>query len=93
MQLEDIKEGQEYRLTTRIGAVGYAHSDEIVYREFVDGDIVTVSKVVKNLIDPSGSEWNRTVIVSRFFEVTDEDGCDVEVSFSGFVSANYLEEV
>lgn len=92
MRVEDIVEGKEYRLTTDIGAVGYTPGDDTEFQELKAGSIVTVNKVVTDLHSING-EWPHTVIVSSGKDEYDEDEDAFEISYSGLVSANFLEEV
>ena len=92
MRVEDIVEGKEYRLTTDIGAVGYTPGDGTEFGELKAGSIVTVNKVVFDLHSSNG-KWPHTVIVSSGKDEYDEDEDAFEISYSGLVSANFLEEV
>ncbi|WPJ68542.1 hypothetical protein OMDBNIEC_00056 [Salmonella phage STP-SP5] len=92
MQLENIKEGQELRLTENVGAVGYAHTDETKFLELEEGTVVFVNKVVENLFSQFG-KWDHTVIVSVDIDAIDKDGDEVEVNYTAFVGAQYLEPV
>lgn len=92
MELQDLKEGQELRLTTNIGAVGYAHCGELQFRELEEGTVVSVNKIVEDLHLKDG-RWSHTVIVSLYEDAVDEDGEEVEISFTALVGAQYLEEL
>ncbi len=92
MRVEEIVEGKEYRLLTDIGGVGYTPGDGVEFRELKAGSIVTVNKVVFNLHSLFG-QWNHTVIVSRGDDKYDEEEDAYEISYTGLVGANFLEEV
>ena len=92
MRVEEIVEGKEYRLTTDIGAVGYTPGDGVEFRELKAGSLVTVNKVVFDLHSCNG-EWPHTVIVSSGKDEYDEDEDAYEISYTGLVGANFLEEV
>lgn len=85
MRVEEIVEGKEYRLLTDIGAVGYTPGDGTVFGELKAGSIVTVNKVVFDLHSLFG-QWKHTVIVSQGSD-------EYEISYTGLVGANFLEEV
>lgn len=88
-QYAHIKEGKQYRLTTNVGAVGYAHDSEPQYMEFGAGHVVVVNKVVEDLYHGFG-RWPHTIIVSSDEESVDDDGDEVEISFTAFVGAEFL---
>lgn len=92
MLVEEIVEGKEYRLTTAIGAVGYTPGDGTEFGELKAGSIVTVNKVVTDLHSPYG-KWHNTVIVSSGKDEYNEDEDAYEISYTGLVSPNFLEEV
>lgn len=92
MRVEEIVEGKEYRLLTDIGAVGYTPGDGVEFRELKAGSIVTVNKVVFDLHSLFG-QWKHTVIVSQGSDEYDEEEDAYEISYTGLVGANFLEEV
>lgn len=92
MLVEDIVEGKEYRLLTDIGGVGYTPGDGTEFRELKAGSIVTVNKVVFDLHTLFG-QWKHTVIVSQGGDEYDEEEDAYEISYTGLVGANFLEEV
>lgn len=92
MRVEEIVEGKEYRLLTDIGGVGYTPGDGVEFRELKAGSIVTVNKVVFDLHTLLG-QWNHTVIVSQGSDEYDEEEDACEISYTGLVGANFLEEV
>lgn len=92
MHIEEIVEGKEYRLLTDIGAVGYTPDDGTQFQELKAGTIVTVNKVVMDLHSCNGG-WPHTVIVSSGKDEYDEDEDAFEISYTGLVGANFLEEV
>lgn len=92
MRVEEIVEGKEYRLLTDIGGVGYTPGDGTEFRELKAGSIVTVNKVVFDLHSCDGP-WPHTVIISFGKDEYDEDVDAFEVSYSGLVSPDFLEEV
>lgn len=93
MLLEDIEQGKEYRLKTSIGAIGYMYGDGDPLCITIDkGTIVHVNKVVNDLWASNG-DWSHTIIVGLDADSFDNDGDEVEVNYSGLVSADYLEEV
>ena len=61
-------------------------------RELKAGSIVTVNKVVFDLHSLFG-RWNHTVIVSQGSDEYDEEEDAYEISYTGLVGANFLEEV
>lgn len=92
MRVEEIVEGKEYRLLTDIGAVGYTPGDGIEFKEMKTGSIVIVNKVVTDLYSYNG-QWPHTVIVSFGKDEYNEDEDAYEISYTGLVSPNFLEEV
>lgn len=92
MRVKEIVEGKEYRLLTDIGGVGYSPGDGVEFRELKAGSIVTVNKVVFDLHTLFG-QWNHTVIVSHGSDEYDEEEGAYEISYTGLVGANFLEEV
>lgn len=92
MRVEEIVEGKEYRLLTDIGGVGYTPGDGTEFRELKAGSIVTVNKVVFDLHTLFG-QWKHTVIVSQGSDEYDEEEDAYEISYTGLVGANFLEEV
>lgn len=92
MRVEEIVEGKEYRLLTDIGAVGYTPGDGVAFGELKAGSIVTVNKVVFDLHSLFG-QWKHTVIVSQGSDEYDEEEDAYEISYTGLVGANFLEEV
>lgn len=92
MRVEEIVEGKEYRLLTDIGGVGYTPGDGTVFGELKAGSIVTVNKVVFDLHTLFG-QWKHTVIVSQGSDEYDEEEDAYEISYTGLVGANFLEEV
>lgn len=92
MRVEEIVEGKEYRLLTDIGGVGYSPGDGVEFRELKAGSIVTVNKVVFDLHSLFG-QWKHTVIVSQGSDEYDEEEDAYEISYTGLVGANFLEEV
>lgn len=92
MRVEEIVEGKEYRLLTDIGGVGYTPGDGTEFRELKAGSIVTVNKVVFDLHTLFG-QWNHTVIVRQGSDEYDEEEDAYEISYTGLVGANFLEEV
>lgn len=92
MLIEEIVEGKEYRLLTDIGAVGYTPGDGVEFGTLKAGSIVTVNKVVMDLHSCNGP-WPHTVIISFGKDEYDEDVDAFEVSYTGLVSPNFLEEV
>lgn len=92
MRVEEIVEGKEYRLLTDIGGVGYTPGNGTEFRELKAGSIVTVNKVVFDLHSLFG-QWNHTVIVSQGSDEYDEEEDAYEISYTGLVGANFLEEV
>lgn len=93
MRVEDIVEGKEYRLTTDIGGVGYSPGDGVEFRELKAGSIVTVNKVVTDLHTVNDGKWPHTIIVSFGKDEYNEDEDAYEISYTGLVGANFLEEV
>nr|DAF73928.1 MAG TPA: hypothetical protein [Caudoviricetes sp.] len=92
MRVEEIVVGKEYRLLTDIGGVGYSPGDGVEFRELKAGSIVTVNKVVFDLHILFG-QWNHTVIVSQGSDGYNEEEDAYEISYTGLVGANFLEEV
>lgn len=92
MRVGEIVEGKAYRLLTDIGGVGYTPGDGVEFRELKAGSIVTVNKVVFDLHSPFG-QWSHTVIVSQGSDEYDEEEDAYEISYTGLVGANFLEEV
>lgn len=93
MRVEEIVEGKEYRLLTDIGGVGYTPGDGTEFRELKAGSIVTVNKVVTDLHTVNVGKWPHTVIVSQGGDGYDEEEDAYEISYTGLVGANFLEEV
>ncbi len=93
MRVEEIVEGKEYRLLTDIGGVGYTPGDGVEFRELKAGSIVTVNKVVTDLHTVNDGKWPYTIIVSSGKDGYDEDEDAYEISYTGLVSPNFLEEV
>lgn len=93
MRVEEIVEGKEYRLLTDIGGVGYSSGDDVEFRELKAGSIVTVNKVVTDLHTVNDGNWPHTIIVSYGKDEYNEDEDAYEISYTGLVSPNFLEEV
>lgn len=93
MRVEEIVEGKEYRLLTDIGGVGYTPDDGVEFGQLKAGSIVTVNKVVTDLHTVNDSKWPHTIIVSFGKDEYNEDEDAYEISYTGLVSPNFLEEV
>lgn len=98
MRVEEIVEGKEYRLLTDIGAVGYTPDGAACFNVLPQAAIVTVNKVVTNLYTTSpGGNWPHAVIVTfgkdGYVDLEDDENDAYEVSYTGLVSPNFLEEV
>lgn len=96
MRVEEIVEGKEYRLLTDIGGVGYTPDDAACFNVLPQGAIVTVNKVVTDLYSVHDGRWSHAVIVTfgkdGYVDLDGEDDA-YEVSYTGLVSPNFLEEV